>query len=58
MIGLFKKKSTSDKLRTKFQKLMEEAYSLSKINRTLSDQKYAEAHELQKQIDELESEGK
>ncbi len=54
MFGLFKKKSEADKLNDKYQKLMEQSFNLSSINRTLSDQKAHEANEVLKQIDALE----
>jgi len=53
MFGLFKKKTEVEKLQEKYQKLMKEAFDLSKINRSGSDSKYAEADEVQKQIDTL-----
>lgn len=53
MFGLFKKKTEVEKLQEKYQKLMKEAFDLSKINRSESDTKYAEADEVQKQIDQL-----
>ena len=37
MFGLFKKKSEADKLQEQYQKLMKEAFDLSKVNRTKSD---------------------
>ena len=43
MFGLFKKKSEIEKLKEKYQKLLQEAYELSTINRKLSDLKTAEA---------------
>ncbi|MFT7298371.1 MAG: hypothetical protein ACI9WO_001182 [Sphingobacteriales bacterium] len=54
MFGLFKKKSTLDKLQEKYQKLLKEAYNLSTSNRKLSDGKTAEAHEILKQIEDLQ----
>lgn len=54
MFGLFKKKSEVEKLQVQYQKLMKEAFDLSKINRTESDNKYAEADEVQKRIDVLQ----
>ncbi|MEM8999580.1 MAG: Lacal_2735 family protein [Bacteroidota bacterium] len=51
MFNLFKKKTELEKLQEKYQKLMKEAYELSKINRTESDHKYAEADQIQKQIE-------
>jgi hypothetical protein len=53
MFGIFKKKSPIEKLEAKYQKLMEEAYRLSTINRRESDQKTAEANEIFKQIEAL-----
>jgi hypothetical protein len=53
MFGLFKKKSERDKLAEKYNKLMQEAFELSKVNRTASDQKYAEADAIQKKMDRL-----
>ena len=53
MFGLFKKKSEKDKLYEQYQKLTEEAYSLSTVNRKLSDQKAYEADEIMKKIEKL-----
>lgn len=53
MFGLFKKKSQVELLEEKYQKLTNEAFNLSKINRTESDKKYAEAEEVQNQIEAL-----
>ncbi|QLG46743.1 Lacal_2735 family protein [Costertonia aggregata] len=53
MFGLFKKKTEKEKLQEKYQKLMKEAFDLSKSNRSASDSKYAEADAVQKQIDAL-----
>lgn len=53
MFGLFKKKSEVEKLQEKYQKLMKEAFDLSKSNRSASDTKYAEADEVQKKIEAL-----
>ena len=57
MFGLFKKKSPVDKLRAQYQKLSQEAFELSKIDRTKADLKYAEAEELMKEIERLSREG-
>ena len=40
MFGLFKKKTEVEKLQEKYQKLMKEAFEISKINRSESDAKY------------------
>jgi hypothetical protein len=53
MFGLFKKKSEREKLAEKYNNLMQEAFELSKINRTASDLKYAEADAIQKKMDSL-----
>ncbi|MEO1009853.1 MAG: Lacal_2735 family protein [Bacteroidota bacterium] len=55
MFGLFKKKSEVEKLQEKYQKLMKEAFDLSKSNRSASDDKYAEADAVQKRIEALEN---
>lgn len=54
MFGLFKKKSPLEKLQQRHQKLLEEAFQLSKTNRTASDDKYAEAEAVLKEIEELQ----
>ena len=54
MFGLFKKKTPLEKLQEKYNKLTEEAYKLSKIDRKASDAKQAEAEEVLKQIDALQ----
>ncbi|GAA4977311.1 Lacal_2735 family protein [Algibacter aquimarinus] len=51
MFGIFKKKTEVDKLQIKYEKLMKEWHSLSTVNRSESDKKYAEAEEIAKQID-------
>ena len=53
MFGLFRKKTEKEKLQQQYKNLMKEAYELSKLNRSLSDSKYAEADKLQKQIEAL-----
>lgn len=50
MFGLFKKKSTKDKLQRQYETLMSEAHTLSSINRKLSDQKVYEANEVMKEL--------
>ena len=54
MFGLFKKKSETEKLEDKYQKLLKEAYDLSTTNRTLSDRKTAEANAVLQQIEKLQ----
>ena len=53
MFGLFKKKSKKEALQAKYEKLMQEAFELSKSNRSASDQKYAEAQEVQDELSKL-----
>ena len=50
MFNLFKKKSATAELEPQYKKLMEEAFRLSKINRTDSDAKYAEADQIMSEI--------
>jgi len=53
MFGLFKSKSPKEKLTEKYQKLHEEAFKLSKVDRTKADAKFAEAEEIMAQIEKL-----
>jgi hypothetical protein len=53
MFGLFKKKSEKEKLQERYGKLMEEAFQLSKTDRTASDAKTAEANEILAEIEKL-----
>ena len=53
MFGIFKKKSEVEKLNEKYQKLMQEAFELSKTDRKASDEKTAEANEILRKIDEV-----
>jgi len=53
MFGLFKRKTKKQKLQAKYQLLMNEAFKLSKINRSQSDMKYFEADEVLKEIDKI-----
>lgn len=55
MFGLFKKKTELEKLQDKYKSLMKEWHALSTINRTESDKKYAEAEDIAKQIEALNS---
>ena len=57
MFGLFKKRSEIESLQKKYEKLMEEAYKLSSINRSESDRKVGEADQILKQIEAIK-EGK
>ncbi|MBT8221990.1 MAG: Lacal_2735 family protein [Eudoraea sp.] len=51
MLGLFKKKSTKEKLQAEYAKLLKEAHALSTSNRKLSDQKIFEAEEIMIKIE-------
>lgn len=53
MFGIFKKKSMYDKLSKQYQKLMQEAFDLSTVNRKASDEKYAEADRLIFQMEKI-----
>ena len=53
MFGIFKKKSEIEVLQQKYEKLMEEAYKLSTVNRAESDKKVGEADLILKQIGAL-----
>ena len=53
MFGIFKKKTELEKLQSKYKALLKEAYDLSKINRSKSDQKTFEGEEIYKQIEIL-----
>ena len=46
-------KTPEKKLQKKYNKLMKEAYKLSKIDRKRSDEKYSEANEIKTQLDQL-----
>ncbi|MFL2573975.1 MAG: Lacal_2735 family protein [Flavobacteriales bacterium] len=56
MFGLFKKKTEREKLLEIYKKKKEEAFNLSKINRTKSDKLEQEAYEISKKIDLLDKE--
>lgn len=46
MFRIFKKKSKSEKLQEEYNKVLKEAFELSKIDRSKSDAKYAEAEKI------------
>jgi hypothetical protein len=54
MFKLFKK-DHSKSLSKKYDKIMEEAFKLSRTNRKLADQKYAEAEAIMKKIEDLKN---
>ena len=49
----WKKANPEEKLRKQYEKLMKEAFDLSKTDRTASDDKHAQADEVMKQIEAL-----
>lgn len=55
MFGLFKKKSKLEQLEQQYKKLLEEAFVLSKTNRTKSDEKTAQANQILEQIEALKN---
>ncbi len=54
MFKLFKSKSKLDILQSKYEKLMKEWHKLSSIDRSKSDEKYAEAQRVLDQIEILQ----
>jgi chaperonin cofactor prefoldin len=58
MLNFFRKKTKSEILQNKYQKLLSESHKISQTNRTLSDQKLAEADTVLKEIEALEKEEK
>ena len=56
MFGLFKKKSVREKLLADYKKLKEQAFILSKTNRSESDRLEKEAHDISLKIDLIDKE--
>ena len=56
MFGLFKKKSEREKLLADYKKLKEQAFMLSKTNRSESDRLEKEAHDISLKIDLIDKE--
>lgn len=56
MFGLFKSKSEVEKLQIKYEKLMKEWHRLSTIDRSKSDDIYAEAEAIMSKIEALKNE--
>ncbi|MBT8266011.1 MAG: Lacal_2735 family protein [Bacteroidia bacterium] len=54
MFSIFKKTPNKQKLQKQYLKLMEQWHELSTQNRSLSDQKYAEAQLILQKIEELD----
>lgn len=55
MFKLFKKKTEKEKLESKYDQLIKDWHKLSSIDRAASDRKYAEAQEILKQLEAMES---
>ncbi len=53
MFGLFKKKTEEEKLQIQYEKLLKESFDLSKVSRSKSDAKAAEAEEVLKQLEKI-----
>jgi hypothetical protein len=53
MFNFFKKKSEIEVLQSQYEKLMQEAFILSKTNRTESDKKTSEANSILDKINSL-----
>ncbi len=53
MFNLFKRKTKYEKLDKQYKMLMKEAFKLSKVNRTASDKKIAEANKILEEIEKL-----
>jgi len=54
MFSIFKKKTPLEKLQDRHAKLLQEAFVLSKSNRSASDVKMMEAQKVEQQIDDLQ----
>ena len=57
MFGLFKGKSEVEKLQKQYEKLMAESHKLSTVDRMAADEKFAEAEEVAKKIEEAKAKG-
>lgn len=55
MFGMFKSKSELEKLQIQYELLMKEWHRLSTINRSKSDEKYAEAQNIMDKIEQLKA---
>lgn len=56
MFSFFKKKSKIEKLTKTYDKLVEESFQLSTVNRSESDKKFVEAQVIYEQIEKLKYE--
>lgn len=55
MFNLFKRKSNIDLLNSQYKKLLAQAHKLSTTNRKASDDKYAEADKIAKEIEKIQN---
>jgi hypothetical protein len=55
MFGVFKKKTEKEKLQAKYEKALSEAHRLSQVNRAAGDDKYAEADNILRKIEALDT---
>ncbi len=53
MAGLFSRKSPLEKLESKHKKILEDAFRTSQTNRAAGDTLYAQANEVEKEIEKL-----
>lgn len=53
MFSFFKKKSQKEVLQEEHRKLLEEAFKMSSVNRTKSDELVAKAAEIERKIEEI-----
>lgn len=53
MLGIFKRKSEKKRLQEKYDKLLKEAYVLSRTNRKMSDEKTFQANEILEHLEKL-----
>jgi hypothetical protein len=51
--AMFGSRNSKEKLQKKYNKLLQEAFDLSTVNRKKSDMKRAEAEEIGRQLDEM-----
>jgi flagellar motility protein MotE (MotC chaperone) len=56
MLGLFRKKTPTEKLEKRYDKLIQEAFELSTVNRKESDKKTKEAADVLERIKQLHKE--
>lgn len=54
-MALFRRRTKIERLQKKYEKLMKEWHGLSTVNRSASDEKYAEAQLVMNEIDNIKS---